>query len=70
MSGLPSDAPSELENLRTLRVLRALRLIKLSKLITGQRIIKRWETKVRVAIVATSFSSPPPPPHTLHLLTF
>ena len=40
-------ATGDLDNLRTLRVLRALRLIKLSKLITGQRIIKRWETKVR-----------------------
>lgn len=43
-----------LDNLRTLRVLRALRLVKLSKLLTGQRIIKRWETKVAMNYSAIS----------------
>ena len=43
-----------LDNIRTLRVLRALRLIKLSKLLTGARIIKRWETKVAINYAAIS----------------
>jgi hypothetical protein len=49
-----TTASSNLDNLRTLRVLRALRLIKLSKLLTGQRIIKRWETKVAINYAAVS----------------
>lgn len=44
----------DLDNLRTLRILRALRLIKLSKLLTGQRILKRWETKVAINYAAIS----------------
>ena len=50
-AGAPRTA-SDLDNVRALRVLRALRLIKLSKLITGQRILKRWETKLALNYAA------------------
>lgn len=53
-SALSDNGGSEVDNLRTLRILRALRLIRLSKLITGQRIIKRWETKVAINYAAIS----------------
>jgi len=43
-----------LSQLRTLRVLRALRLIKLSKLLTGLRVVKRWEVKVAINYPALS----------------
>ena len=49
-----ADSQESLDNLRTLRILRALRLVKLSKLLTGQRIIKRWETKVAINYSAIS----------------
>ena len=44
------------DNLRMLRVLRALRLIKLTKLITGLRVIKRWEVKIAINYSALSYS--------------
>lgn len=48
------SATSDVDSLRSLRVLRALRLIKLSKLISGQKIIKRYETRVAINYAAIS----------------
>lgn len=49
-----SSGNDDASDLRTLRVLRALRLIKLSKLISGQRLIKRYETRIAINYGAIS----------------
>ena len=48
------ERESDVDSLRGLRVLRALRLVKLSKLISGQRLIKRYETRVAINYAAIS----------------
>jgi hypothetical protein len=47
--GLLLGSQDSLQNFKVLRTLRTLRLIKLAKLITGLRVIKRWEVKIASA---------------------